>query len=273
MKTVLENEQITSYRDNGYLAVDLLDHTELEVWRQAVDEAVSKTVARDPTDPGVYRNVGRGYYNRVFVQCVNLWKTNGRIREIVLDGRLGKMATEMSGSTGVRLYHDHALIKDPWANPTNFHVDNPMDPFYSEQATMLWVALDDVTIQNGCLYFLPGSHRTSRLDITGELGQAGIGDLIDAYPEWADIEPDPVEIEAGSAIFINGMTAHAAGPNMTLHPRRAFAMLFMPKDAVFNGKRSALPEEVFSRLEEGDLLADDVHLPLLYSTNAPASIA
>jgi ectoine hydroxylase-related dioxygenase (phytanoyl-CoA dioxygenase family) len=61
------------------------------------------------------------------------------------------------------------------------------------------------------------------------------------------------------------MTAHAAGPNMTTGPRRAFAMLFMPEDATFNGKKSALPDEVFAKLKVGDVLADDEHLPLVFS--------
>ena len=61
------------------------------------------------------------------------------------------------------------------------------------------------------------------------------------------------------------MVAHGAGPNMTIRPRRAFAMLYMPEDATFNGKKSALPQEVFERLKAGDLLADDEHLPLVFS--------
>ena len=52
---------------------------------------------------------------------------------------------------------------------------------------------------------------------------------------------------------------------MTTGPRRAFAMLFMPEDATFNGKKSALPDEVFAKLKVGDVLADDEHLPLVFS--------
>ena len=176
------------------------------------------------------------------------------------------MATKISGADGVRLYHDHALIKAPWTNPTNFHVDNPMDPFYSELAIMLWIALDDATLQNGCLYFLPGSHKTSCFESGGALlGRAGIGDLIDDYPKWKAIDPQPVEVKAGTGIFISVMVAHATGPYMTLRPRRAFSMLFMPAGATFNGNQSALPDELFTRLNVGDILADDEHLPLLFT--------
>jgi ectoine hydroxylase-related dioxygenase (phytanoyl-CoA dioxygenase family) len=271
MNTALSSEEIGFYRENGFLAVnDLLEPTELATWRQAIDQAVEETVAQEAASCGVRHNQGGedNYYKRVFIQCVNLWKSHDPVKALVLNPRLGQMAAEISGAAGVRLYHDHALIKAPWANPTNFHVDNPMDPFHSHQATMLWIALDDATQQNGCLYFLPGSHQTSRFDTSGRLGQAGIGDLIDDYPEWTAIEPQPVEVKAGAGIFISGMVAHAAGPNMTLRSRRAFAILFMPEDAEFNGNQSALPDVIFAPLKIGDIIADDEHLPLLFSRNA-----
>jgi phytanoyl-CoA hydroxylase len=261
----LTAEQIREYGEKGFLVVrGFLNQPQLTAWREAIDNAVAAVEASHPA-PDSLSEEGQ-YYRNVFTQCVNLWKTSKAVEQLVVDPRLGKLATDISGATGVRLYHDHALVKQPWANPTNFHVDNPYDPFYSAQATMLWIALDDATLQNGCLYFLPGTHKESHFEIGGNLSQTGIGDLFREYPEWSRIEPVATEMAAGDAVFISGLIAHAAGPNMTIHPRRAFSMLYMPEDATFNGKQSALPDEVFERLKEGDLLEDSQHLPLLYSS-------
>ncbi|HIB88532.1 TPA: hypothetical protein EYO57_15290 [Candidatus Poribacteria bacterium] len=68
------------------------------------------------------------------------------------------------------------------------------------------------------------------------------------YPQWEEIDPIAAEMKAGAGVFISGMVAHAAGPNMTTRPRRAFAMLFVPEGATFNGKKSALPDELFAKL-------------------------
>ena len=264
MNTQITSEQIEFYRENGFLVIDdFLNGSELTSWRDAVDTAVAQFVNRD----GMYHNQRRGdsYYGNVFVQCVNLWKTSEKVKALILDPALGRMAADLAGTSGVRLYHDHAMIKQPWANPTNFHVDNPYDPFYSHQAIMFWIALDDTTVQNGCLYFLPGTHKTSGFEVGGNLGEVGIGELFREYPEWAEIEPCVAEMKAGAGVFISGMVAHAAGPNMTTRPRRAFAMLFMPEDATFNGKKSALPGAVVAKLKAGDVLADDEHLPLVFS--------
>ena len=264
MNTQVTSDQIEFYRENGFLIIDdFLKGAELSLWQDAVDEAVAQFMKRDD----MYHNQrgGDSYYGNVFVQCVNLWKTSEQVKQLILDPELGRLAADLAGTSGVRLYHDHAMVKQPWANPTNFHVDNPYDPFYSHQAIMFWVALDDTTVQNGCLYFLPGTHKTSGFEVGGSLGEVGIGELFREYPQWAEIEPYAAEMKAGAGVFISGMVAHAAGPNMTIHPRRAFAMLFMPEDATFNGKKSALPDEVFAKLKAGDVLADDEHLPLVFS--------
>ena len=261
MKAEVSPVEVRSYREDGFLVInDLLDEAELERWRAAVEEAVQ--------DPGVS---GRDldpqqseYYDRVFLQRVNLWKTSAAVRELVLDGRLGRLAATLTGADEVRLYHDHALIKLPWANPTNWHADNPYDPYRSPEAIMLWIALDDADARNGCLHFLPGSHRRERLDAGAALDEANIGALLEANPQLAAIEPAIAEVAAGAGIFINGMTAHAAGANMTRRPRRAFSMLFIPGPCRYTGQPGALPTELAARLQVGDLLEDDEHLPLLY---------
>ena len=272
MNTQISNSQIEFYQKNGFLVVDnLLDDEELDTWRAALATAIEQHIAKNAErGSSTFHNQNRdSYYKDVFVQCVNLWKTNDRMKELVLDRRLGMLASDLAGVGGVRLYHDHALVKQPWANPTNWHVDNPGDPFYTRDAVMLWITLDDATLQNGCLYFMPGTHRSSRFGRrSGSLNEAKIDGLFAAYPEWSGIEPVAAEASAGAGVFINGMIAHAAGPNMTIHPRRVMALLFMPEGSVYNGHSSALPEELTSRLSKGDLLADDEHLPLVFSRSS-----
>ena len=264
MNTNLIDRQIDFYRENGFLIIEnFLTDIELKFWRQSIDEAVAESLDRDYTH---HNQRGEdNYYKNVFVQCVNLWKTSEKIKKLILVPELGEIAADLSGTKGVRLYHDHAMIKKPWANPTNFHVDNPYDPFYSRQSIMLWVALDDATVQNGCLYFLPGTHKTSQFEVGGSRGQVGVANLFCQYPQWATIDPVAAEMKAGAGAFISGMIAHAAGPNMTIQSRRTFAMLFMPEGSKFNEIKSALPNEMAAKLKVGEVLEDDTHQPLLFS--------
>ncbi len=265
MNTNLSHTEIDFYRRNGYLVItDFLTEAELGSWRDAVGESVDEHIRQKAPN----NQKEEGYYKHVFIQCVNIWKTSEKIKQIATDHRVGKLATELAGTSGVHLYHDHALIKEPWANPTNFHIDNPYDPYDSQQSIMLWVALDDATIQNGCMYLLPGTHLKSRFDFTGILEREGVGGLFEEYPDWVEMEPYVAEVRAGDAVFISGMVAHAAGPNMTPRPRRAYAMLFMPEGATYNGRRSGLPYELVEKLKTGDVIPHHEHLPLLFSHNS-----
>jgi len=269
MKTEITQEQIAFYQQNGYVVIeDLLSPEELEIWRDSVADAVN---ARG--QQRILGQMGKAneYYENVFVQRVNLWQDNEKMRKLMLDPRLGKMAATLAGVEGIRIWHDQALIKQPWANPTGWHLDNPYWSFHSRDSITIWVALDDVTIENGCLWFLPGTHRLATFDNVG-IGP-NIGDLFKVYTDWAAIKANPVIIKAGSCSWHNGITAHAAGPNMTPGYRRAMTCAYMPDGATFNGQRNILTEEQMARLKIGDLLDDDAQTPLIYHPTKPVITA
>jgi phytanoyl-CoA hydroxylase len=164
MKHDLSQEQIAEYRKNGFLIIeDFLSPQELTDWRTAVTEAIAerngiKIPGQDikiGMDDGI--NPDTAYFSKVFDQLINLWQTNGKVKKIMLDERIGKMAADLAGADGIRIWHDQALFKRPWANPTSWHLDTPFWSFSDRRALSIWVALDDATLENGCLYFLPGS--------------------------------------------------------------------------------------------------------------------
>ncbi len=104
--------------------------------------------------------------------------------DLILDPRIGRMAAELAGVDGVRVWHDQALIKRPYANPTAFHLDAPYWSFTSRDAISIWIALDDATEANGCLYFFPGSHLETTIENV-KIGQ-NVGAIFDVYPQFAD---------------------------------------------------------------------------------------
>jgi ectoine hydroxylase-related dioxygenase (phytanoyl-CoA dioxygenase family) len=71
-------------------------------------------------------------------------------------------------------------------------------------------------------------------------------------------------MKAGDCSFHNGLTAHAAGPNMTTEDRRAFAIIYMPDGASFNGNRNVLPEALSQSLSIGEPLNDASQNPIIF---------
>ena len=261
MNYTVTEEKIQFYQANGYVVIDeFLDADELETWRENVGEAVENRGKRKLADGSMMED--DNYYSRVFAQRINLWNDHAGMRRLMIDDRLGKMAADLAGVDGVRIWHDQALIKPPWGNPTGWHLDNPYWSFYSRDAISLWVALDDVTRDNGCLYFIPGSHKTATYDNVG-IG-SNIGDLFEAYPQWSTMTAASAEMKAGSCSFHNGLCAHGAGANMTPNHRRAMTCAYMPDGSTFNGQHNILSPEQVERYQIGKELDDDAQSPLIY---------
>jgi phytanoyl-CoA hydroxylase len=256
MRLHLTEHEISTYREQGFLVVpNLLDAAEIAVWREVVTQAVEVRVAASnaPSDE---------YDAKVFTQCLRLADDFPAVRALVYDPRLAAIAAHLAGVSGLRCWHDQALFKSPWAPQTSWHLDDPFWSFDHPQAITVWVALDEATPANGCLYYLPGTHRQARYDHTPIGSQ--IGGLFQQYPEWSQITPVAAPVPAGGAVFHNGLTAHAAGCNLSGKPRRAMTMAWMPDGAVFNGKRNIMPERLFNSLRVGDVLQDPEFNPLLW---------
>ena len=261
MKYKITKEQQEFYRQNGFVVVeDFLDPTELETWRRVTEEAVQQRLRErngltNQDDP-------EAYYSQVFVQCVRLADTHEEMARLMLDARLGEAAATLAGVQGIRIWHDQALFKQPYGNPTGWHLDNPYWSFYSRNAISMWVALDRATLANGCLWYIPGSHKTASEKNTG-IG-ANIGGLFKIYPEWAKMRAVPVPCAAGSAVFHNGLVAHGAGANMTPSPRRAMTCAYMPDGSTFNGQKNVLRDDYFQSLKIGDVIDDPRQVPLIF---------
>jgi phytanoyl-CoA hydroxylase len=284
MRTELTAAQISAYRRDGFVQIDgFLEPAELQTWRVALDEAVANrdglklpTVDEShPVDESKWIDdaaVASGPYT----QRLQLWRTHPHFHKVFLDPKLGCMAARLANTPGMRIWHDQTLIKEPWAPPSNFHLDNVLWSFHHPGSISIWVALDDVEEKNGCMHFMPGSQLEvvdPALDFpttpAGRAVRPGEGTYFDKYPEWKSRDPVPCVMKAGSATFHNGLTLHGAGSNMTPRRRRAMTCAFMPDGSIFNGQQSVLPKTYFETLSMGDVLDNNDLNPLVYRAALP----
>jgi len=273
MKTVVTEEQAKHYQNEGWLIVeDFLSAEEVKTVNGAIDACIEQMGDEMFTGEMAGKTKRRtdDYYQNIFFQKVNLWRINEVIRNLFINPDLGKMLCTLAGIDGIRVFHDQLLQKPAWGNPTSWHLDNPNWSFHSYDAITIWTALNDVTIQNGCMYYLPGSHKVAEFERKGEFSP-NVGAIFDQYPELRDTEPVPIVMKAGSVAFHNGMTAHAAGPNMTPYARRAMTCAYLPEGAVYSGVQNVLTDEYVEKLKIGDVLDNNEELPLVWSKNQLAS--
>lgn len=258
-----------NYESNGYLVVEeYLDAAELERWQVALEGALAARGDRrlafgDGSDGIRLRDdVDQRYYDQVFTQRINLWQSDPTMRALLVDSTLANFAGRLAGVDGLRIWHDQALVKPAYGNPTAYHLDVPYWSFTSPDAITIWLALDDATLENGCLYYVPGSHKAAKYANVG-IGPE-LGALFDVYPEWRGVPAVACPVPAGGALLHNGLTFHGAGANMTAASRRAMTCAYMPDGATFNGQQNVLPPAYFASLHVGDVLDREEHNPLVY---------
>jgi phytanoyl-CoA hydroxylase len=270
MKYQLTAEQVESYQQNGFVVIeDFLSADELEHWRKTVMHAVAERKGQKM--PGKEIKVGESdginedaaYYGKVFDQLLNLWQTDAGVKELMFDERIGEMAATLAGTDGIRIWHDQALFKRPWANPTSWHLDTPFWSFSDRKALSIWIALDDATYENGCLYFIPGSFHQTEFENKG-IGK-NMDSIFEVYPQFLKVNSVAAPMKAGSCSFHNGLTIHGAGANMTSGFRRAMTCAYMPDGNTFNGQANILPGEYLHTLKVGDTLNSDEQNPLIFS--------
>ena len=267
MKTDLTPAQIDDYRRDGCLILrEFLTENELETLTAAITRCVEEMGAWKLSGE-VGRTdrwkQGNEYYDRVFIQRINLWKIDETVKSFFLDPALGEMLCRLEGIDGIRIWHDQTLQKQPWANPTAWHSDDPKWSFHTPHAISIWIALDDATIQNGCMYYVPGSHKLGSYENLAIREDTGA--YFEVFPQFKGVQPIVGEMKAGDAGIHNGLTAHGAGPNMTPGWRRAMTCAYMPAGATFNGIPNILSEEQLANLEVGDVLDDESQNPLVWS--------
>ncbi len=170
----------------------------------------------------------RTLYDQAFIQVMNLWTRNDRVRQFAFSKRLARLAAELMGTRGVRLWHDQALYKEPAGAFTPWHADQQYWPMASAHSVTAWIPLQPVPIEMGPLSFARGSHlkRIGRdLEISAESEQQ-----ISAAVRKEKIDEVQEPYALGDVSFHLGWTLHRAGPNTTQDLRRVFTIIYMDVD-------------------------------------------
>jgi phytanoyl-CoA hydroxylase len=128
-----------------------------------------------------------------------------------------------------RLYWDQAVFKQPHgAEPVLWHQDNGYTYVEPQAYLTCWVALTDATLDNGCVWVLPGIHRGETLAHR----DTPIGFECCTDDEARAAGAVPVPVRAGSIVVFSSLTPHATGRNLTGDVRKAYILQYAPDGAV-----------------------------------------
>ena len=235
----LSEAQIRFYRDHGFVRLKGVFSPEtIAAYGPTITKRVIELNTLDlPMDQ-------RTTYQKAFLQIMNIWTKDELVKEFVFGQRLARIAAELMGTRGTRLYHDQALYKEAGGGFTPWHADQYYWPFASAHSVTAWVPLQAVPMEMGPVAFAAGSHA---LDLGRDLE---ISDASQAKIEKELMQHDLATVEEpfelGEVSFHTGWTFHRAGENSTKRPREVMTVIYMDQDM-----RLAAPQNEYQQ-SDGD---------------------
>lgn len=253
----VSSEQVADFQRNGHLLLrSVASSQEVAAYRSVILAARERFGAeRTPLE-------NRDTYGKAFLKGLNLWPKDERVRRFVLAGRFARIAADLLGVEGVRVYHDQALLKEPGGGITPWHQDQHYWPLDTDDTITMWMPLVDVSPEMGTMRFASGSHRD------GYLGDMPISDDSEQrFEEYIRSRgyriSDGVAMKAGDATFHRGWTLHGAPANATDRTREVMTVIWFADGARVtepdNASRQRDLERWLPGLRPGDLAATELN--------------
>ena len=174
---MVTEKQIRFFDEKGYLKFGkVLEQGEVGALIEGLDRVV-RVELEGSDESSVEFSLGHrhdvkkaGDGPRILTQYVNMWKRDKTYEKTVRHPLITGIAKTLLKTPEVRLWHDHIISKPPEDNGHfRFHQDFYGEPFSEPRVLSCWIALDDATVENGCMHVIPGSHR---VDLTVRVGMA-----------------------------------------------------------------------------------------------------
>jgi ectoine hydroxylase-related dioxygenase (phytanoyl-CoA dioxygenase family) len=257
----LSAEQVTQYRRDGHI---LLRGVASPSEAAAYDPVISRAVQEFNTESRALAE--RDTYGKAFLQVMNLWVNDEAVRRYTMARRFAKIAADLMGVDGVRIYHDQALYKEPGGGRTPWHQDEYYWPLDTDNTLTLWMPLVDITSEMGTLNFASGSGEQ------GYLSKIPISDESERYfQEYVDTQRFPLatngDMTAGDASFHCGWVLHNAPRNETHTMRKIMTVIYFADGAHVvepdNPNRARDLKRWLPGMKPGDLAASPLN-PVVY---------
>ena len=217
----LSAENIVFYRENGYVKLkNVLTAGVISYYGELITDLVFKL--NKLTKPMEERTT----YEKAFLQVMNLWQENEEVKAFVFSKRLAQIATELMGVSGVRLYHDQALYKEPSGGITPFHADQFYWPLSNNNTVTAWIPLQKTPIEMGPLAFAEKSQNVE-IGRDKEISDESEAILSETLKQFS-LNEAPFDL--GEVSFHSGWTYHRAGANVSSKARKVMTMIYMDKD-------------------------------------------
>jgi ectoine hydroxylase-related dioxygenase (phytanoyl-CoA dioxygenase family) len=258
----LTPEQVKTFQQDGCILLrNVASRQEVEAYRPSLR---GTTYANNTNTKKMEE---RDTYAKAFIQIGNLWERDPVCKRFVFARRFAKLAADLMGVSGVRMYHDQALFKEAGGGHTPWHQDQFYWPLDNDNSITMWMPLVDASSDMGTMTFAKGSHKL------GYMGDIPISDQSEKF--YSDLLKERQfemwnagDMQMGDATFQYGYTVHGAPGNKTDRAREVMTIIWIADGTRVieprNFAQKADLKKWFPGLKPGDLAASELN-PLVYS--------
>ena len=247
--------QVKYFSENGFIKIknifdaSVIDYMNIVISKE-VDRLNNQQIPLEERDT----------YGKAFLQIMNLWTHTSAVKDIVFSKKIAQIATGLMQTTGVRLYHDQALFKEPKGGHTPWHADQYYWPLATENTVTAWIPLQATPLNYGPLEFSAGSNRLTagRDKQISDESQAFLEAALKNHKFEHVIEP----FDVGEISFHRGWLYHRAGPNVSGNMRKVMTMIYMDKDTLLKTPENHNQQADWDAWCPGATVGEIVNTPL-----------
>ena len=240
----LAKEQVEFYKEHGYLAgIRLLNTEQIDSLRKEVMELV------DPKHPGnslfyEFNSNESADPQKILFHALGAWRITPGLHDVLWHPAFTVAASQLLEGP-VRFWHDQIFYKPAHhGGVVIWHQDYS---YWTRTQPMAhvscWIGLDDSTRDNGCVHYVPGSHKWNllpRAEFANDMNT--IRDFL-TDEQRQQFKPVPIELKQGECSFHHPLMVHGSYENRTDTARRAIVINVF-RDGVISASDAPLNEGV-----------------------------
>lgn len=246
----ISNENLKYYKEKGFLiAEELYNQQEIS---SLIDETIKILRGKRGDFKGILPHTGIDDTELISKYSAIHFphKISKLIKQCACDKKIASVLSKVI-SENVKCIQTMLFVKGPGKLGQSWHQDEYFIPTRDKSLTGVWIAIDDATIENGCLWVAPGSHREGTIVRRIENTNPNFADNeVCDLEKFNEREAIPVQVKSGSVIFFNGYLQHMSLKNKTKSSsRRALVGHYMSAE-------SMLPWNIGGRIDPTEDMRD-----------------
>jgi ectoine hydroxylase-related dioxygenase (phytanoyl-CoA dioxygenase family) len=219
----LSQGQIDFYLEHGYVAgIRLLSESQVDA---LLDELSGLTDSRHPAHQLFYEYHSNESADptKILFHALGAWRIAPGFHDLLWNPAFTMPASQLLEGRSVRFWHDQLFCKPAHhGGVVAWHQDYSYWTRTRPIAHLsCWIGLDGSTRENGCLHYVPGSHRWNLLPITGLADNMDAIQTVLTIEQQREFKPVAIELKRGEASFHHPLMVHGSYENQTPRQRRA----------------------------------------------------